>query len=216
MKDIRYGIYLRPDPRTCWVQAQLNVLLYQQFGVVSAAAFPPHATLVGNLKTEATPDELVERVGDALRGVCAFPVFNKGIERSRSAFVFNVNENGQGGRNEPFARLAADMKAALLPVSLPIDDFLVTPLKDYEFKGHLSLVSHDLMVDDSRAAEIGEFLEELHVEYPPMSMGNVVMLYETTTDDWRGHWWTSLQCHHLRSWTLPNEFVEESAEPHVV
>lgn len=209
MSSTRYGIYLRPDPATCWAQTQIILALKQQYGLVSAAAFPPHATLVGNLRTEASVDELFKRVGAALASWPSFQVFNKGIERFGAdagcvgdGYLYNIHENGRGEPNESLVRLAASVKNAVLPVALPTRDYLVATVAESEFWGHLSLASHDLLVDSTLSDEVGEFLADLPVTAPASFSAQVVSLYETTSRDWNGHWWKTLRCIHRKSWTL--------------
>ncbi len=204
MSSTRYGVYLRPDPVTCWVQAQINLALRQQYGLVSAAAFPPHATLVGNLRTDATVEDLATRLAAAVASQKTFTVHNKGFERVGDAYLYNVHEDGRGHPNQPFVDLAAAVKTAVLPVSIPVRDHLVTPVVEGTFWGHLSLASHDLLVDNTLADEVGEFLSGLPLQPPRTFQAQVVSLYETMSDDWDGHWWKSLRCTHLRSWNLPS------------
>ena len=135
----RYGVFLRPDPLTCWVQAQVNTALVQQFGVVSAAAFPPHATLVGNLRTDVGPDALAGLLEPVLDATAAFTVSNAGIVRLGGALVYDVHGDATGRPNRPLVALAEAVRDAVLAVSLPIDDHLVTPVEDAVFHGHLSL-----------------------------------------------------------------------------
>lgn len=202
MSSIRYGIYLRPDPRTCWAQTQIQSALAQQYGLVSAAAFPPHATLVGNLRTDESVETLNAFIGSTVKEVRAFTVFNKGIERAGDSYLFNVHEDGYGGVNRAFADLANTVKAVIRPLALPADDYLVAPVDQHQFWGHLSLASHDLIVDNSLSDEVGEFLAGLPIEFPDQFEAKIVTLYETTSDDWSGHWWKTLRCRHLRSWSF--------------
>jgi len=208
----RYGIYLRPDPVTCWVQAQTNMTLKQQYGLISAAAFPPHATLVGSLKTDASIADIVDRVEHALIGKTSFTVHNKGLETTGDGYVFNVHENGNGEPNQPFIDTATAIKAAILPIALPTEDFLVTPVAEAEFWGHLSLASHDLSVDRTLYDEVGEFLAELlaglPTPAPEMFSGRTVVLYGTDSDDWEGQWWRTHRYQHLKTWTLPDPGAE--------
>ncbi|MGA6155756.1 hypothetical protein ACPEIC_20645 [Stenotrophomonas sp. NPDC087984] len=77
----RYGVFLRPDPRTCALLTDLHLLLRQSYGLVSCAAYPPHATLAGNVPTDAPEDELADRIGAALSDTSAFTAYNTGIEK---------------------------------------------------------------------------------------------------------------------------------------
>ena len=126
-RTTRHGVFLRPDPLTCWVQAQLNSVLVQQFGVVSAAAFPPHATLVGNLRTDVGPEALVRLLDPVLDATTPFTVHDAGLARLGGALVYDVHGDGTGRPNPPLVRLAEAVRDAVLPVSLPITDHLVTP-----------------------------------------------------------------------------------------
>ena len=44
-EQIRYGVFLRPDPATSVAVTQITGQLRAQYGLVSAGAFPPHVTL---------------------------------------------------------------------------------------------------------------------------------------------------------------------------
>ena len=47
--QFRFGVFLRPDPKTCAAVTQITSQLRAQYGLVSAGAFPPHITLAGSL-----------------------------------------------------------------------------------------------------------------------------------------------------------------------
>ena len=65
----RYGVFLRPDPLTCAAVTRITGQLRAQFGLVSAGAFPPHATLAGSLPLAGPPEELARaRPGRAVHG----------------------------------------------------------------------------------------------------------------------------------------------------
>jgi hypothetical protein len=199
----RYGVFLRPDPATCWNVTQVTYALKQQFGLVSAGAFPPHATLVGNLATEATDDALVAVLNPVFEKLRTFPVFNSGIVRA-TGYEYNVNLDALGSLpNEPLNRLAREVKETLLPLSTPVEDYRVTPVADYEFAGHLGLASHELAVDDSLADQIGEFLHELPIQPPPRVFdARWYSLFEFTSD-WNSRWWETMTWRHVHSWKTP-------------
>ncbi|MGO4587238.1 heme utilization protein, partial [Arthrobacter sp. 2RAF6] len=125
MDGIRYGIFLRPDPATCWAVTQITRALQAQFGLVAAAAFAPHATLIGNLKTNATEKELVATLDSVFHGLDPIPVYNSGVERThKGTFEYNINLVESGNSiNEPLNRIAADVKAAVLPLAVPHSDY---------------------------------------------------------------------------------------------
>ena len=56
-RQTRYGVFLRPDPLTCASVTRITGQLRAQFGLVSAGAFPPHATLAGSLPLAGPPEE---------------------------------------------------------------------------------------------------------------------------------------------------------------
>ena len=200
--SIRYGVFLRPDPLTCWAQTQINLALREQFGIVSAAAFPPHATLVGNLHTDATAVELVDLLTPVFANRVKFDVYNAGIQQVGDSLLYNVHEDGKGAPNAPLVDLAAAVKSALLPVALDHDDYLVPQVGETEFWAHLSLASHDMRGARDRLEEIGEFLAGLPISAPPSFTAKWFTLFAFETDDWTGEWWRSLRWTHQRSWSL--------------
>jgi hypothetical protein len=195
-------VYLRPDPATCLVQSQINTVVVQQFGIVSAAAFPPHATLVGNMRTQGTPSDLVTALDGELSRTGQFTIHNKGIERSGDGWVFNVHEDGKGAPNPALVDLAARVMGVLKPLALEHDDHLVGEFSPETFWGHLSLASHDLVLERHLIDEVGQFLQELPLEPPATFVADTVTLFEFSCDDWRAQWWRSLQWRHLHSWQL--------------
>ena len=201
MATLRYGIYLRPDPRTCWIQAQISVALRQQFGLVSAAAFPPHATLVGNLRTDLHAEQIINLLNPIFESTQTFPVHNKGIERSKSAWLYNVDETPEGERNEALLAIAEAVIAAVKPHALPMTDHLVSDLDEYRFWGHLSLASHDLLVNPTLSDEVGEFIAALPLEPPATFEARYFSLFSFEAD-WQNEWWHSLTWKHLHSWRL--------------
>jgi hypothetical protein len=124
LPDPRLGVLLRPDPATCLVQSQINTVLVQQFGIVSSAAFPPHVTLAGSLRTNASSPEIMTALNEELARTAPFTVHNKGIERSGDGWVFNVHEDGAGRPNADLVDLANRVNAAVTPLAIELDDYL--------------------------------------------------------------------------------------------
>ncbi|MDH6622262.1 hypothetical protein M2271_000049 [Streptomyces sp. LBL] len=203
MTDIRYGIFLRPDPATCWAVTQVTIALNKQFGLVSAGAFPPHATLIGNLRTNAAAAEVVSALDPVFENVDPFPVYNSGISRTGSGtYEYDVNLDASGTKpNEPLGRVAATVAKAVAPLSVPVDDFLVTPVAEYAFAGHLGLASHDLLVDNRLTDEVGEFLAGLPLQAPASFAARWYSLFEFRAD-WSGQWWQNMSWRHLHSWDV--------------
>lgn len=203
MTDIRYGIFLRPDPVTCWAVTQITLAIRQQFGLVSAGAFPPHATLIGNLRTDATEDELVEALTPVFTGRAPFTVYNNGVER-RGGLTYEYDVNLDEARTSPNAELgavAADVAAAVAPLSIDVDDYLVPRVSEYRFAGHLGLASHELRVNPLLSDEIGEFIAGLPIAPAESFDARWFSLFEFRSN-WDGSWWENLQWRHIRSWDI--------------
>jgi hypothetical protein len=200
-REPRYGVFLRPDAATAWALTQLTFALQQQFGLVSAAAFPPHATLVGNLALHASGDTAIDQLVAALDPVFAatgpVTVANRGIERTPSGMfegTFRCNID-----DPRISDLAAQVKAAVLPLSRPVTDYFTVPVADYEFHGHLSVVSHELALDPRLRDEVADFLAELPIAMPSTLVAEWFTLVELRAD-WAGPWWEDQSWRHIRSW----------------
>ena len=213
MTDHRYGVFLRPDPATCWNVTQVTSALRAQFGITSAGAFAPHATLVGNVGLAgATRDRagaergLIEAMDAVFAGVPPFPVYNSGVRRmvehGRATYQYDINRDQHGrSANAPLNAVARAVKQAVLPLSEPVTHLFSTPVADYEFAGHLGLASHELLLDDHLAEEVGEYIAELPLTPAPASfVARWYTLYRFSSAAWDGHWWETLAWDHVRSW----------------
>jgi hypothetical protein len=201
LTDIRYGIFLRPDAATCWTVTQVTHALNKQFGLVSAGAFPPHATLIGNLATRATEAELIAALDPVFHGVRPFPVYNSGITPGTSgSYGYNINLDAAGAKpNESLGRVAAAVAEAVAPLSDRVEDFLTPPVAEYRFSAHFGLASHDLSVDQSLSAQVGDFLAELPLQPPASFVARWYSLF-TFRADWSGQWWHNMTWRHIHSW----------------
>src|SRR3954447_10917599 len=83
----RYGVFLRPDPLTCAAVTRITAQLRAQFGLVSAGAFPPHATLAGSPPLAPPPRALAR----ALAPVAPFTVRNHGLAWLNGGLVYDVH-----------------------------------------------------------------------------------------------------------------------------
>jgi len=219
-RPVRYGMFLRPDPRTCWHITQATSALRAQFGLISAGAFPPHATLIGNLCTEHGESDLTAVIDPVLSSLTAFPVYNSGLARGtnngHTTYEYNINLDPTTTLpNVDLNRVAKAVKAAVLPLSKPVRDRFSTPVADYEFAGHLGIASHELMIDGHLSEEVGEYLHQLPIDPPPaMFMARWFTLYAITSADWGGNWWESLAWRVVRSWraTEPPKAASTLAE----
>ncbi|MER7792836.1 hypothetical protein [Streptomyces sp. NPDC097640] len=175
--------------------------LNKQFGLVSAGAFPPHATLIGNLATQASEDRLISALDPVFENVHPFPVHNSGIDRKElGTYEYNINLDETVTKpNEPLARVAAAVAKAVAPLSAPVDDYLVTPVAEYEFSAHLGLASHDLVVDNHLSEEVGDFLTEFALQPPDSFIARWYSLFEFRSE-WSSHWWHHMTWRHVHSW----------------
>lgn len=200
----RYGVYLRPDPTTCAAVTAVTGQLRAQYGLVSAGAFPPHATLIGSQHITAPDREIVAAVTDALAGVPAFDVHNAGVRGMGVGFVYDVHHLADGVTpNEAFVNLAARIDKAVAPLVTPAPNPAEHRFDADTFRAHLSLVSHDLYVRPDLSGEVEEYVRGLPVPFPETFAGDTVTLYRTRSDDWSGRWWNTLTWEHRHTWRLP-------------
>jgi hypothetical protein len=187
----RYGVFLRPDPLTCAAVTRITGQLRAQFGLVSAGAFPPHATLAGSLPLAGPPEELT----DALASVAAFPVRNHGLAWLNGGLVYDVH-------GLEMEHLAATVDAAVRPL---LDSAPGLPADLYEpgrWHAHLSLGSHDLAARPDLHDEVEAYVRGLAVEVPAEFPAEVVAVYRLEHETWTGTWWRAMEWEHVRSLRL--------------
>lgn len=205
---MRYGVFLRPDPPTCAAVTRITAQLRAQYGLVSAGAFPPHATLAGSLPVAAGEPALVHALDHALTGVVAFPVRNGGLGRlGPPSLVYDIHEL-DGGPNPALVGLAATVGAAVGPLvteatGLPAD--LYTPGR---WRAHLSLASHDLWDRPELRDEVEDYVRGLAIDVPSSFTADTVALYALEHPSWTGAWWREMRWEHRRSWRLTTGRVE--------
>lgn len=201
MNDIRYGIFLRPDPETCWAITQITHAVQQQYGFVAALAFAPHATLIGNLQVDLSEEELVAALDSVFETVQPFPVYNSGIQGTyKGTFEYNIDLNAAGTKpNEDLRKIAADVKNVVLPLHVRHEDYLAPNVQDYTFAGHMGLASFELHVDNRLSDEVGEFITGLPITAPASFVARWYTLFQFRAD-WSGHWWNDMPWRHIKSW----------------
>ncbi|WDV56474.1 2'-5' RNA ligase family protein [Streptomyces coeruleorubidus] len=200
----RYGVYLRPDPATCAAVTAVTSQLRAQYGVVSAGAFPPHATLAGSRHITAPIEEIIAAVTRGLAEASAFTVHNAGIRRQGAGLVYDVHHLADGiTPNTSFTDLAALVDEAVVPLETPAPNPAEDRFAADTFRAHLSLVSHDMDVRPDLSEELEEYVRALPVSFPQSFPADAVALYRTRSDDWSGRWWQTLTWEHLHTWRLP-------------
>jgi hypothetical protein len=204
MSNIRYGIFLRPDPATCLAVTQITLAVRQQFGLVAAEAFAPHATLIGNLRTDGTDAELINILDDVFNTVVPFAVFNHGIEIEADSVRYNImRDSARTHPNRNLASVAASVRDAVAPIHVRHDDFLAPNVQDYRFAAHLSLASFELAIEPRLTHEVGEFIAGLPIVAPASFVAGYYSLFRFRAD-WSGHWWNDMPWAHVKSWNVGN------------
>lgn len=201
MTDIRYGVFLRPDAQTCWAVAQITRAVRQQFGLMSADAFAPHATLIGNLNPTIPEAALIDLLTPVFDATQPFPVHNHGVVRTAEGpvrFDINRDESGQGP-NTNLERLAAALKHVLMPVHESHSDYLAPNLSDYDFTAHLSLANFELQLDERLRDEVSDFIAGLRIKPPRRFIARWYTLFQFRAD-WVGAWWENMTGRHVTSW----------------
>jgi hypothetical protein len=197
-----YGVYLRPDPLTCKAVADLTDIAKRQFGIVSAAAFPPHATLAGAVPSDAAEEDLIEMLTPILAATRAITVFNSGIARLGPFVVFDIDRVPSGEQNHGIHELACTVNEHLSAMRRTMEVRGATEFSAATFQAHLSLATHDLTAKPDLADEVEDFLGAIPHGAPPEFAANKVMLYRFESPNWSGEWWRSLRWSHLHTWTL--------------
>ncbi|HEY8720328.1 2'-5' RNA ligase family protein [Pengzhenrongella sp.] len=199
----RYGVYLRPDPRTCQAVTTVTDQLRAQYGLISAGAFPPHATLIGSQHVAGAEADLVEAVTKALDGFVPFTVHNAGVRAQGVGLVYDVHHLADGRTvNEDLMNLAATVDGAAAPMVTSAANPEPHRFDSTTFHGHLSLASHDLYARADLRDEVEEYVRGLSAPHPASFAGDTVTMYRTRSDDWTGRWWQTLTWTHVHTWRL--------------
>ena len=203
LDSLRYGVFLMPDARTSAAVTAITHSVRAQYGLVSAARFPPHITLSGSLPLAVSENELVATIKAIASAHSAFPVHNHGIARLGPATVmFDVHEDAAGRANTDLLRLASDVVSTVLPLLREADGQPADVRGPDEWHGHLSLASHDLIERTDLRDEVEEFIKELGTPYPRTFTASRLTAYRLRHPSWSGPWWADFTWEHLRSFPL--------------
>ena len=200
--QFRFGVFLRPDPKTCAAVTQITNQLRAQYGLVSADAFPPHVTLAGNLPVVVPLAELMQLIGFVLRRVRAFTVHNRGIRRlADSAIAYDVSTLN-GVPNKQIIALAGAVDSVVRPLVGPSGALPPDLYEPDRWMAHISLASHELRVRAELREEVEDYVYGLGVIPPSSFTADTVMLYRFAHYTWTGSWWRDMRWEHVRSWRL--------------
>lgn len=203
MTEYTWGVYLRPDPVTCKAVADLTALCKRQFGIVSAAAFAPHATLAGAVPSEATADDFIAALDPLLTATPAFPVVNRGIGKLTTTIIYDIDRLEDGTVNQALHDLARRVNEAIAPLTAYQPGEWMQPFDPAGFHAHLSLASHDLRSRPDLAPEVEAYLRAIPMEVPQQFLADTITLFRFHSADWNAAWWHDLRWEHIRSWRLP-------------
>lgn len=203
MTEYTWGVYLRPDPVTCKAIADLTELCKRQFGIVSAAAFAPHATLAGAVPSHASAEEFIEILNPLLTTSPAFPVYNAGIARMTTTIIYDIDRYENGEKNQQLLNLATAVNEIIAPLTDYQPGEWTQPFDPATFHAHFSLASHDLRRRADLHEEVAEFLRAIPMEYTLTFTVETITLFRFHSHNWNGEWWHDLIWEHVRSWRLP-------------
>lgn len=205
MTEYTWGVYLRPDPLTCKAITDLTNLCKQQFGIVSAAAFAPHATLAGAVPSDATAEDFMEVLDPLLRRTEPFPVYNAGISVMNTTIIYDIDRLENGEKNTQLHQLAIDVNEVIAPLTNYQPDDWIQPFDGEHFHAHFSLASHDLRARVDLHDEVEAFLRAIPMDYTRQFTAEYITLFRFHSADWNSEWWHDITWEHIRSWKLTHE-----------
>lgn len=190
---VRYGVFLRPDPASCAATAALHTLLRQQFGLVSAAVFPPHVTLLGNVALTGGEGVLLERVDEVAGRHAPVRVEHAGPRRWHRVIACDVHDAAVDA-------LARDVEASLTDLRGRTDtDYLTGQTSTADFRAHLTIAGQDIALRPDLTDEVEEFVAAFAADFPSVMTARHVTTFRFESDHWPGRWWTDMTWQLLRS-----------------
>lgn len=196
----RFGVFLTPDPVTSAAVTSATGFIRAQYGLVSAAAFPPHATLAGSLPID-NEQRLHDVLEEVLRTQSAFRVSNDGVRILGDIVIYDIN-NSDEKPNQRLRALALAINDAVRPLLQPTTGLAADTHDGSRFHAHLSLASHELYERPDLREEIAAFAAALPVTYPPAFTADTITLYRFEHPTWEGPWWTTMTWTHRKTWHL--------------
>lgn len=205
--DLRYGVFLIPDAQTSAAVTAITNSVRFQYGLMSAARFPPHITLAGSLPLAVGEDALlatIEKIAGAHR---PFPIHNRGISRlGEATVVFDVHDDAAGRANAALVSLTSDVVSAVMPLLREADGLPADVRGSDEWHGHVSLASHELGERADLCDEVENFIRELDQPYPRTFPASRLTVYRLRHASWSGPWWIDFTWEHLRSFPLADRW----------
>ena len=192
-----------PDARTSAAVTAITGFVRSQYGLVSAARFPPHITLAGSLPLAVGENALLATIKKIADAHSQFPIHNRGVARlDQVAVMFDVHDDADGRANAALGSLAADVVSTVVPLLREADGLPADVRAPDEWHGHLSLASHEFIERADLRDEIENFIRDLDVPYPRTFRATRLIAYRLRHTSWSGPWWTDFTWVHLRSFPL--------------
>jgi len=197
---VRFGFYLRPSFAMSRAQAELHALMKRQFGLITAGAFMPHATIKGFFRSDAAIADMKAALDPVLANRPSFTVVNNGPVAWKTSVVLDIMHDEQGAKNPELQKLHEDAIAVLLPLVHPECPNTPNERMGDDFYAHLTLVQGAPRED--LFPEIHEFLQDAEPIGPRRFTAEYVHLYAFRSDEWDGDWGQTLTWELLHSWKL--------------
>ncbi len=199
--SVRFGFYLRPSYAMCRAQGAMHELLKRQFGLITAGAFMPHATIKGFFRSDATVAAMKAAIDPVMSGRPSFTVVNNGpLAYGRGSIVLNVQQDEFGETNHALQALHEAAFAALVPLVDPECAFTTSEWKGSSFFAHLTLMQN--LPREDFFEEIFTFVQDAEPIGPRRFTAEYFHLYAFRSEDWGGDWGATLIWEMLHSWKL--------------
>ncbi len=200
-RRVRWGLYLRPDARTCRDQAGIHDLLERQFGLRAGGTFMPHATIKGFFLSPSSEAGLIAAVDPVLSGMPSFPIHNSGpIPYGVGSVVLDIQRRADSSNNDALTAFHTACLDALLPhIDPTCPDTPREAVRD-RFHGHLTLSMADC--PPWLSDEVADFIDDLRPIGSEDFTARHIHLFAFTSADWGGQWWDTLRWRLCHAWTL--------------
>lgn len=140
-------------------------------------------------------------VARAVQDQAAFDVQNAGVSVLGESVVYDVHTL-DGAPNSSLLALLERLNAALRPHLRPSTGLPPDLREPEEWRGHLSLASHELSGQPVLRDEVEDFICQLAVPYPSRFRTGKVTIYRLRHPTWIGAWWRTFQWQWLHAVSL--------------
>ena len=146
----------------------------------------------GSLPPGVEEDELLTAVGGVVRRRPSFAVQNNGIGRLGDSVVYDVHDL-DGAPNASLTGLVDDLAPVLRPLLRPSTGLPPDLRTGDDWRGHLSLASHELLGQADLRAEVEAFVRQLDVPCPGRFRAATITVYRFLIPTWDGPWWATMR-----------------------